>query len=52
MLIMPRMAPVAGLDGGSLNVGVHSERASLALMRNQFLLKLRALTDELQPQLI
>lgn len=43
------------MDGktvGSLNVGVHSERASLALMRNQFLPKLRALTDDLQPQLV
>jgi IclR family pca regulon transcriptional regulator len=43
------------LDGrtiGSLNVGVHSERAPLALMRNQFLPKLRALANEVQPQLI
>lgn len=37
---------------GSLNVGVHTERGALTLMRNRFLPKLRALTGELQQQMI
>lgn len=43
------------LDGkviGALNVGVHSERGAMTLMRNQFLPKLRALAAEMQKQLI
>jgi IclR family pca regulon transcriptional regulator len=43
------------LDGrtiGSLNVGAHSERGPLTVMRNQFLPKLRTLADDIQPQLI
>lgn len=43
------------LDGtiiGSLNVGVHSERAAIDIMRNRFLPKLRGFADEMQRQLI
>jgi IclR family pca regulon transcriptional regulator len=43
------------LDGktiGALNVGVHSERGPLNILRDQFLPKLRALADELRQQLI
>lgn len=43
------------LDGktiGSLNVGVHSERGPLTIMRNQFLPKLQALANEIQTQLV
>jgi IclR family pca regulon transcriptional regulator len=43
------------LDGkviGALNIGVHSERGPVSVMRSQFLPKLRALADELQQQLI
>jgi IclR family pca regulon transcriptional regulator len=37
---------------GSLNVGVHTERGALTLMRNLFLPKLNALADEMQMQMI
>jgi IclR family pca regulon transcriptional regulator len=43
------------LDGktiGALNVGVHSERGSLTVMRNQFLPELQRVAREIQPQLI
>ncbi|MGV3634258.1 MAG: IclR family transcriptional regulator domain-containing protein [Pseudorhodoplanes sp.] len=43
------------LDGktvGSLNVGVHSERGPIDLMRNRFLPRLQTLAREIQPQLI
>ncbi|MFZ5692152.1 MAG: IclR family transcriptional regulator domain-containing protein [Pseudomonadota bacterium] len=43
------------IDGkavGSLNVGAHTERAPLTLMRDRFLPKLQRLARELQPQLI
>ena len=43
------------LDGktiGSLNVGLHSERGTIAVMRNTFLSKLRALADVMREQLI
>jgi len=47
--------PLRKLDGkviAALNIGVHSERASLQAMCGLFLPKLRALADELQQQLI
>jgi len=36
----------------ALNIGVHSERAPLKAMHGQFFPRLRALADELQPQMI
>jgi len=47
--------PLRRIDGrviASLNVGLHSERGPLNAMYDVFLPKLRALADELQPQLI
>lgn len=43
------------LDGkpvGSLNVGVHSERGPIDIMRSRFLPRLQTLAREIQPQLI
>lgn len=47
--------PLRRLDGrviASLNIGTHSDRSSLDLMRKVFLPKLRALAAELQSQMI
>jgi IclR family pca regulon transcriptional regulator len=47
--------PLRRLDGrtiAALNVGIHSERMPLKAMHGHFLPRLRALADELQPQLI
>ena len=47
--------PVRRLDGSviaSLNIGMHSNRGSLDMMRSTFLPKLKALADELQSQMI
>ena len=47
--------PLKRRDGrtvAALNVGVHTERVPLNAMRNVFLPRLRALADELSPQLI
>ena len=47
--------PLRRVDGkviASLNVGAHSERVSLDMMHDAFLPRLRAVADELQPQLI
>jgi IclR family pca regulon transcriptional regulator len=47
--------PLKKLDGrviAALNIGVHSERASLKAMHSQFFPRLRAVADELQQQMI
>ena len=47
--------PLSRLDGrviASLNIGTHSNRSSLGVMRKVFLPKLRALAAELQSQMI